>query len=84
MAGKTDKCMFDPSARDERSAWWRTRLTRAILILKWGEMGQSMSALPGISDLDLLRESEGIVHLDPEVAYGAFDSRVPEQELHGA
>ena len=45
--------------------------------------GQSMSALPGISDLDLLREGEGIVHLDPEIAYGAFHSRVPEQELYG-
>ena len=44
--------------------------------------GQSMSALPSISDLDLLGEGEGIVHLDPEIAYGAFDSRVPEQELH--
>ena len=44
---------------------------------------QSISALPGILDLDLLREGEGIVHLDPEIAYGAFHSRVPEQELYG-
>jgi hypothetical protein len=40
-------------------------------------------ALPSASDLDLLREGEGIVHLDPEITYGAFDSRVPEQELDG-
>ena len=46
-------------------------------------MGQSVSALPGISDLDLLRKGEGIIHLDPEIAYGAFDSRVPEQKLYG-
>ena len=45
--------------------------------------GPLVSALPGISDLDLLGEGEGIVHLDPEIAYSAFDSRVPQQELHG-
>jgi hypothetical protein len=43
----------------------------------------AVSALTDISDLDLLRECEGIVHLDPEITHGAFDSRMPEQELDG-
>jgi hypothetical protein len=46
-------------------------------------VGQSMSALPGISDIDLLRYGERIIDFDPEIAHGAFHSRVPEQELHG-
>ena len=44
--------------------------------------GPLVPAVPSTSDLDLLREGEGIVHLDPEIAYGAFDPRVPKQELH--
>jgi hypothetical protein len=47
-------------------------------------VGQSMSALPSISDINLFRYGESVVDLDPEVADGAFHSRVPEQELHGA
>jgi hypothetical protein len=45
--------------------------------------GPLVSALTDVSDLDLLRECEGIVHLDPEITHGAFDSRMPEQELDG-
>jgi hypothetical protein len=46
-------------------------------------VGQSMSALPGISDVDLLRYGEGIIYFDPEITHGAFHSRVPEQKLYG-
>jgi hypothetical protein len=42
-----------------------------------------MSALTGISDINRFRYGEGVVDLDSEVAHGTFDSRVPEQELHG-
>lgn len=46
-------------------------------------VGQSMSALPGISDVDLFRYRQGIIHLDAEVSDGAFDLSVAEQELDG-
>ncbi len=47
------------------------------------EVGQSMSALPRTSDVDLFRYSDCIVNLDPEVPDGALDSGVAEQELNG-
>jgi hypothetical protein len=40
-------------------------------------VGQSMSALPSISDVDLLRYGEGIIDLDPKIAHCAFHPRVP-------
>jgi hypothetical protein len=46
-------------------------------------VGQSMSALPGISDIDLFGYREGIIDFDPEVSDGAFDFGVAKQELHG-
>ena len=46
-------------------------------------VGQSMSALPSISDIDLFSYREGIIYLDAEVSDGAFDFGVAEQELHG-
>jgi hypothetical protein len=44
--------------------------------------GQSMSALPGNSDIDLFRYGQGVINLDAEVSGGAFDLGVAEQELH--
>src|SRR5262249_16650109 len=34
------------------------------------------------SDVDLLRDFDGVIDLDAEVAHGALDLRVSEQELH--
>ena len=34
------------------------------------------------SELDLLRQGQGIIDLDPEVTDGAFDLRMAEQQLH--
>jgi hypothetical protein len=45
-------------------------------------VGQSMSALPGNSDIDLFRYGQGVINLDAEVSGGAFDLGVAEQELH--
>ncbi len=47
-------------------------------------VGQSMSALPGNSDLNLFRYREGIVYFDAEIPDRTFDLRVTEQELHGS
>ena len=44
-------------------------------------VGQSMSALPGNSDIDLFRYGQGVINLDAEVSDGA-DLGVAEQELH--
>jgi hypothetical protein len=46
-------------------------------------LGQSMSALPGNSDIDLFCYGQGVIDLDTEVSDGAFDLGVAEQELHG-
>ena len=43
-----------------------------------------MSALPGISDVNLFRYCKGIIYLDAEVSDSAFDLGVAEQELHGS
>jgi len=46
----------------------RARTRAGVDATRSTEQGQSMSALPGILELDLLRKGEGIVHLDPEIA----------------
>ena len=45
------------------------------------EVGQSMSALPGISDIYLFRYCQGIIRLDTEISNGAFDLGVAKQKL---
>ena len=46
-------------------------------------VGQSISALPDISDVNLFRYRQSIIHLDAKVSDGAFDLSVAEQELDG-
>jgi len=36
-----------------------------------------------LSELDLLRNAEGVVDLDAEIANGAFELRMSEEELNG-
>ena len=45
--------------------------------------GRACLLCPGISDVDLFRYREGIIHLNAKVSDGAFDFGVAEQELHG-
>ena len=40
-----------------------------------------MSALPQFSDLDLFGNGQRVINLDPEIADGAFDLRVTQQQL---
>jgi hypothetical protein len=40
-----------------------------------------MSVCPGISDINLFRYCEGIIHFDAEIPHRAFDLSMPEQEL---
>ena len=47
------------------------------------EVGQSMSALPGISDVNLVRYCQGIIHFDAQISNGAFDLGVAKQKLDG-
>ena len=44
--------------------------------------GQSVSALPPDSDVDLLRNCESVVYLDPQVSDRALYLCVPKQKLH--
>jgi hypothetical protein len=44
--------------------------------------GGAFLLCPGISDVDLFRYREGIIHLNAKVSDGAFDLGVAEQELH--
>jgi hypothetical protein len=46
-------------------------------------VGQSTSALPGNSDINLFCYGQGVIDLDAEVSDGAFDLGMAEQELHG-
>ena len=43
-----------------------------------------MSALPLISDVDLLRNRKGVIHLDAKVANRALDFSMPEEQLDGS
>ena len=43
--------------------------------------GRACLLCPGISDVDLFRYREGIIHLNAKVSDGAFDLGVAEQEL---
>jgi hypothetical protein len=42
-----------------------------------------MSALPGISDINLFRYCQGIVHFDAQISDRAFDLGVAKQKLDG-
>ena len=46
-------------------------------------VGQSTSALPGNSDINLFCYGQGVIDLDAEVSDGALDLGVAEQKLHG-
>ena len=82
------------SAIDDLASDYRTRgrATRAAgyraAILCFGTklpklVGQSTSALPGNSDINLFCYGQGVIDLDAEVSDGAFDLGVAEQKLHG-
>lgn len=45
--------------------------------------GQSVSALPQKSDVNLLGNSKGVIDLDIKVADGALNFRMAKQELDG-
>jgi hypothetical protein len=51
--------------------------------LPWWD-GQSWSALPQISDVNLLSDSQGIIHFDAEIPYRALDLSVAEKQLYGS
>ena len=46
--------------------------------------GQSISALPCNSNVDLLRYGEGIVHINAEISHSALYLGVTKQKLYGA
>jgi len=45
--------------------------------------GRARPLCPGISDINLFRYSEGVIHLNAEIPDRAFDLGMPEQELDG-
>jgi hypothetical protein len=47
-------------------------------------MGRACPLCPGDSDLDLLRDREGIIDRDAQVSDGAFNLGMAKQKLHGA
>ncbi len=55
---------------------------------EWGQgetlvKGQSVSALPHDSDVNLFRDDKCIVHFNAQIPYGALDLLVAQQQLHG-
>ena len=45
--------------------------------------GRAFSSAPGRSNVHLLRNGNGIIHLDAEVSHGALDLGVAEKQLDG-
>ena len=45
---------------------------------------QSLSALPLISDVDLLGNCKCVIHFDAKVANRALDLAMPKKHLHGS
>lgn len=45
------------------------------------EIGRSMPAPPGISDVNLFRYCQGVIYFDAQISDGAFDLGMPEQKL---
>ena len=64
--------------RARRAGWVRNDSVTACgtILPKWN--GQSMSALPGISDVNLLRDRERIIYFDTQIAHGALNLCVPQ------
>jgi len=48
------------------------------------DFGQSMSALPGISDINLLGDGECIINFDTEIANRAFNFGMTQKQLDGS
>jgi hypothetical protein len=48
-----------------------------------GGWAEHVRFCPGISDINLFRYCQGIVHFDAQISNGAFDLGVAEQKLDG-
>jgi hypothetical protein len=58
---------------------------QSLLGRAWGSgAGRTFPLCPGSSDVDLLCDGKGIIDLDAEVPYCAFDLGVIKQNLHGS
>ena len=79
LNGPPSEWSFPRSVRSLRSA--EALMSVFGPFLRWID-GQSMSALPDISDINLFRYREGIIYLNAKVSDGAFNFCVSEQELH--
>ena len=51
---------------------------------RFGRLGRAPQLSPATSDLDLLGDFNGIVNIDAEMANGALDLRVTEEQLDSA
>src|SRR5436190_12355862 len=45
------------------------------------EVGRACPLCPGISDIDLFRYCQGVIHFDAQISNRAFNLGVPEQKL---
>jgi hypothetical protein len=45
--------------------------------------GRACPLCPGISDINLFRYCQGIIHFDAQISNGAFDLGVAKQKLYG-
>jgi hypothetical protein len=70
------------STRDEVRQILLQRMTPLLARFCRERTGRACLLCPGISDVDLFRYREGIIHLNAKVSDGAFDLGVAEQELH--
>ncbi len=73
--------MSAPSKADTRTRF-RSDFFNTLGYQHAWESGQSVSALPSSSDVNLLGDHEGIIDLDTEVSDGALHLCMAEEQLY--
>jgi hypothetical protein len=71
----------DLKAKQLRRRHWQASIVTHLVGSRSGRAGQ---LCPGSSDVDFLRNFDGVIYLDTEVANGALDLGVSEKQLNGA
>jgi len=59
-------------------------LCQLLALLNRSELGRARQLCPGISDVNFLSDLDRVIDLDAEIADGALDLGVAEQELNGS
>jgi hypothetical protein len=76
---------MDLAAHHLRSDMFQASPSGEVTVIGVGPRSSRARQLcPSSSDVDFLRDLDGVNNLDTEVANGAFDLGVPEKQLNGS